>query len=92
MKTLANLLTSIILGFWVMAIAIISAQNAEPVSLRFLTFQSIQIPFGLILAVSAAVGMIGISLLQPLWGLAGTERNHNSSNEDAEFFLDNEDF
>ncbi|WP_066378058.1 MULTISPECIES: LapA family protein [unclassified Anabaena] len=90
MKSLANLLISLIVAVWVVAIAVISVQNATPVSLKFLTFQSIQIPVGLVLAFSAGVGLIGVAILQPLWGLG------NSSNsrleEDAEFFVDDEDF
>ena len=50
MRTIANLLTSTVLACWVVAIAVLAVQNAEPVSLKFLTFESIQIPFGLVLA------------------------------------------
>ena len=71
MKTLANILISIIVAFWVMAIALLSVQNAAPVSLKFLTFQSIQIPVGLLLAFSASVGLVGMALLQTLWSAAG---------------------
>lgn len=89
MKTLANLLISIVVALWVVGIAILSVQNAEPVSLRFLTFVSIQIPVGLVLAFSAGVGIIGIALLQPLWGLAGSAQS-NSESDDSEFFVDEE--
>jgi uncharacterized integral membrane protein len=90
MKTLANLLISIVVALWVMGVAILSVQNAEPVSLRFLTFESIQIPVGLVLAFSAGVGIIGIALLQPLWGLAGSGQS-STTEDDTEFFVD-EDF
>jgi uncharacterized integral membrane protein len=88
MKTVANLLTSLLIAFWVIVIAIISVQNAEPVSLRFLTYQSIQIPFGLILAFSTGVGVISVALLQPLWNLSGSQRNNLTSDDDPEFFTD----
>lgn len=64
--------------------------NAESVSLRFLSFQSVQIPVGLVLAFSAGVGIIGIALLQPLWGLAGSEQRNSQSDDENEFFVDEE--
>jgi uncharacterized integral membrane protein len=91
MKTLANLVISLVVAIWVVAIAIISVQNATPVSLKFFTLQSIQIPVGLVLAFSAGVGIIGVALLQPLWGLSAPQRNSRLQ-DDAEFFVDDEDF
>ncbi|MBD2246214.1 LapA family protein [Nostoc sp. FACHB-888] len=92
MKTFAPFLTTLIIAIWVIAIAIISVQNATPVSLKFLTFQSIQIPMGLLLAFSACVGLIGMALLQPLWGLASFGQRNSRLEDDAEFFVDDEDF
>lgn len=92
MKTFAPFLTSLVVAVLVIAIAIISVQNATPVSLKFLTFQSIQIPMGLVLAFSAGVGLIGMALLQPLWGLAGFRQGNSRLEDDAEFFVDDEDF
>jgi uncharacterized integral membrane protein len=86
MRILANLLTIVIFAGWVVAIAIISVQNATPVSLRFLTFQSIQLPAGLVLAFSAALGMLAMALTQPIW-IAGSRRNSLKSDDD-EFFVD----
>lgn len=88
MKTLANLLTSLVLGCWVIAIAVLSVQNATPVSLKFLTFQSIQLPVGLVLAFSVGLGIIGMALTQPLWSLAGSREGNSQSEND----LDDEDF
>lgn len=84
MKTLANLLTSLIVASWVVAIAILSVQNATPVSLRFLTFQSIQLPVGLVLAFSAGLGIIGMALTQPLWSLAGSRQGNSQSENDLD--------
>ena len=84
MKTLTNLLTSIIVAIWVVAIAILSVQNATPVSLKFLTFQSIQLPVGLVLAFSAGLGIIGMALTLPLWSL-GSSRTQL---EDDDFSFD----
>lgn len=84
MKSLANLLTSLIVASWVIAIAILSVQNATPVSLRFLTFQSIQLPVGLVLAFSAGLGIIGMALAQPLWSLAGSRQGNSQSENDLD--------
>ena len=92
MKTLIPIFISLVVAIWVVAIAIISVQNATPVSLKFLTFQTIQIPVGLVLAFSAGVGLIGMALLQPLWGLAGSLQRKSRFDDDAEFFVDDEDF
>jgi uncharacterized integral membrane protein len=92
MKTLAPFLISLVVAIWIVAIAIISVQNATPVSLKFLTFQSIQIPAGLVLAFSAGFGLISMALLQPFWGLTGSRQGNSRLEDDAEFFVDDEDF
>lgn len=84
MKTIANLLTSLVLASWVMAIAILSVQNAAPVSLKFLTFESIQLPVGLVLAFSAGVGIVGMALVQPLWSLVGSGQGNSESENDLD--------
>lgn len=88
MKPIANLLTSLVLAIWVVAIAILSVQNATLVSLKFLNFESIQLPVGLVLAFSAGVGIVGMALIQPLWSLAGSGQGNSESESD----LDDEDF
>ncbi len=66
MRSVASLLTALIVAFWIVAIALISVQNATPVALRFLNFQLIEIPFGLVLAFSASIGILGTAIAQPL--------------------------
>ena len=39
---------ALILAAWVVVIAIVAVQNATPVSIRLLNFQSIDIPFGVL--------------------------------------------
>ncbi|MBE9232305.1 DUF1049 domain-containing protein [Cuspidothrix issatschenkoi LEGE 03284] len=90
LKILANFLMLLIIAVWVVAIALISVQNATPVSLKFLVFQSIQIPFGLMLAFAVAVGLLSVAILQPLWGRE--EEFESMAEEDTEFFVDDEDF
>jgi len=91
MKTIANLLTSLIIAFWVIAIAVISVQNAEPISLKFLSFQSIQIPFGLVLAFGAGTGIMSVAIIKPLWSIAGLRAGSSKLDDEPEFFSD-EDF
>lgn len=62
-----KVLLTLIPAVWVVAMAIVSVQNATPVSLKFLAFESIELPFGVVLSFCVAVGMMGgavaISLL-----------------------------
>ncbi|MFQ4141545.1 LapA family protein [Chlorogloeopsis sp. ULAP02] len=91
MKSFVTLVTTIVIAVWVVTVAILSVQNATPVSLRFITFQSIQLPVGLLLAFCAGVGMIGMALIQPLWGIADSGERASTREDDTEFFVD-EDF
>ncbi|MGV2828640.1 LapA family protein [Myxosarcina sp. GI1(2024)] len=67
MRLVAKLLVSLSIALWIGAIAIFSIQNIQPVSLKFITFESISFPVGVLLAFSAGVGMILGSLLPLLW-------------------------
>jgi uncharacterized integral membrane protein len=75
-----------------MAIAILSVQNYTPVSLKFFTSQSIQIPFGIVLAFCAGAGMVGMTVIQPFWNIGSSRRRNDTLDDDAEFFVDEEDF
>lgn len=72
MKTLAVFLTTCIVAFWIGAIAILSVQNFTPVSFQFFTFQSIQIPIGIVLAFAVGLGAVGTAMLQLLLGASGS--------------------
>ena len=74
-----NLLLSLILAGWVGAIAILAVQNATPVSLRFLQFQSIQIPLGVILAFSLGAGLLCMAIVRLLWKLTAAPLPAQSS-------------
>jgi len=82
MKTIANLLTSLILAAWIGAIAILAIQNFTPVSLKFLAFESIQLPVGIVLAFSVGIGVIGGAFAPILWQLAGGQRQQYEQYED----------
>lgn len=60
-------LVSAIAAILVVMIALVSVQNATPVSLQFLGFSSIQLPVGLVLATSTGLGMIGGALFLSLF-------------------------
>jgi uncharacterized integral membrane protein len=63
---MSKFFTILIFALWVVAIALISVQNATPVALRFMMFESVRVPVGLVLALSAALGMVGMAIALPL--------------------------
>jgi uncharacterized integral membrane protein len=58
-----RLVLALVPAVWVVAIAIMAIQNATPVSIRLITLQSIEIPFGVLLAFCAAAGMVAAALV-----------------------------
>ena len=72
MKSFATLITACIVAGWIGAIALIAIQNAAPVSLRLLNFQTIEIPFGLILAFSAMLGILATAIALPILGFVNS--------------------
>lgn len=75
MKIIPPLLTAIVLALWVSAIAIISVQNATPISLKFLTFQSVSLPLGIILGFTVGVGVIAGAFAPLLGRILGPRHN-----------------
>ncbi|MFB2835490.1 hypothetical protein [Floridanema evergladense] len=68
MKSLATLIISGIIATWIVAIAILSVQNASPVALKFLAYESIKLPVGVVLSFSAAGGaIVGAIVALPLF-------------------------
>ncbi|MBW4534173.1 MAG: LapA family protein [Pleurocapsa minor HA4230-MV1] len=74
MKSFTSLLSSLILAILVAAIAIFSIQNIQDVSLKFLTFESITIPVGVLLALCSAIGIILGALIPILFSRRKTRR------------------
>jgi uncharacterized integral membrane protein len=76
MKTLSTTLIALILAGWMGAAAILAVQNFTPVSFKILTFQSIEVPFGVVLAFSAGLGAIGAAIAPLVFGgIAGSEED-----------------
>ena len=75
MKSFARLLNSLILAISVVAIAIFSIQNIQDVSLKFLTFESITVPVGVLLAFFGGVGMVLGWLIPLLFSRRRTRRS-----------------
>lgn len=55
---MTNFIISTIAAVWVVAIALLSVQNATVVSLKFLVWRSIELPWGLILAGAVGSGFV----------------------------------
>jgi len=55
---MTNLIISAIAATWIALIALLSVQNASLVSLRFVFWKSIDLPWGLVLAGAVALGFI----------------------------------
>ncbi|MDJ0509691.1 MAG: LapA family protein [Crocosphaera sp.] len=56
--TVKNIIISILLAFWLGAIAIFSIQNIRMVSLKFLLWDSIELPIGVLLSFCVGGGLI----------------------------------
>lgn len=63
MRTILNVIVSIIVAAWIGGAAILSVQNFTAVSLRFLSLQTIEIPLGIVLAFSAGLGALGAAAI-----------------------------
>ncbi len=72
-----NLVISAIVAIWIALIALISVQNASLVSLKFVFWNSIELPWGLILAGAVAIGF-AIGGCLPLLGIGAKNINRRS--------------
>lgn len=79
MKIIPPVLLAFLLAIWVSAIAIISLQNPTAISLKFLVFQSVYLPVGIMLGFTVGVGVIAGAIAQPLWILLGQINNQTES-------------
>lgn len=65
MKTSKQLFISLIISFWLVLIAVFSIQNIEPIRVKFLIWQSISLPSGVLLTMVIALGFI-LGVLIPI--------------------------
>jgi uncharacterized integral membrane protein len=63
MQTLTQLVIALILAAWLLAMVLLSIQNVAPISLKFLLFESIDLPIGLLLTLCLCGGLVLGSLL-----------------------------
>ncbi|MGK7901408.1 MAG: DUF1049 domain-containing protein [Hormoscilla sp.] len=82
-KIIPPVLMAIVLALWVSAIAIISVQNSTAISLKFIVFQSVSLPVGIMLGFTVGVGVIAGAIAQPLW-LFLAQINHQTEYPDYE--------
>jgi uncharacterized integral membrane protein len=57
-ELMVNLVVSAIAAVWIAVIALLSVQNASLVSLSFIFWRSIELPWGIILAGAVAIGFL----------------------------------
>lgn len=65
---MVKLLVAIVPAVLVIATAILSVQNATPISVNFFRAETVALPVGIWLAFALGVGMIGTALLMGLFG------------------------
>lgn len=58
MQTLTQLMIALIMAAWLLTMVLLSIQNVTPVSLKFLLFESIDLPIGLLLTFSLCGGLV----------------------------------
>lgn len=78
MNRTKQIIISLIIGFWLILIAVFSIQNIQLVSLKFFLFESIKLSTGVLLTLCLAGGFIFGSLI-PLF-FASTNKNKYPKN------------
>jgi lipopolysaccharide assembly protein A len=78
MKSLSNLVIAAIVATTAIATAIISVQNATLVNISWLQWQSIALPWGLVLTLAMTTGWMLGAVLPAIWRVALRQnRNRN---------------
>ncbi|MDJ0601271.1 MAG: LapA family protein [Crocosphaera sp.] len=87
-KILTNLIIAVLLAFWLGAIAVFSIQNITAVSLKFLLWESIKLPIGVLLSFCVGGGLILGSFVPLLFKPAkrATKRRLRSPVDDQSYF------
>ncbi|PZO54534.1 MAG: DUF1049 domain-containing protein [Phormidesmis priestleyi] len=71
-----KLLIAIIPAVLIVAVAILSVQNATLIPLTFFSFTTIALPVGIWVAFALGIGIVGTALLMSLFGI-GKRANSN---------------
>jgi lipopolysaccharide assembly protein A len=66
-KILTNLIVSLVVSAWIGIVSVFSIQNVTEISLKFLTFESIKLPVGVLLSFCLGFGTILGSIAPLLW-------------------------
>ncbi|MFM1842343.1 MAG: hypothetical protein RLZZ490_1079 [Cyanobacteriota bacterium] len=88
LRYLSQLAIALLLATGLTALALLSIQNVSPVALTFLTFQSIQLPVGLLLIFCVAAGLVIGAILPGLSGGKSRSRRPSQRELDADFDFD----
>lgn len=92
MKTFTNLVTSLIIAAWIGVISVFSVQNYTQISLKFLNFESIKLPVGVVLALSVGVGMVAGAIAPTFWQVPKSrQRKPKRMPEKNREYLENKD-
>lgn len=85
MNTITSFLGSTIVAGWIVTMAVFAIQNVNPVALKFLQFQSIKLPVGILLAFCLGFGFFLGSLLPVFFRKSRRPPRGRFSPSDAEF-------
>lgn len=80
MKNFANLIAATLIMGWIVSVSVFSIQNIQPVSIRFLFWQSITMPIGVLLAFCVGFGLIFGAILPILGRLFLTSKKKKPFN------------
>ena len=72
---ITRLIVASVLGVGIFLAAIVAIQNVQPVTLTFLGFESIRMPFGVMLVGGVATGLIGGAVINVAWQLLAPQPN-----------------
>ena len=76
MNIFTNFLTTLILATGLSAFVVFSIQNVTPTSLKFLLFESIQVPISVLLTFCFAFGLLLSAFLPLFWKRSPKRRSH----------------
>jgi uncharacterized integral membrane protein len=85
MRFIANLITSLLIAGWIATMSVFSIQNITPVALKFLTFESIKIPIGVLLSIGVGTGFVLGSFVPLFFGSQKLSRRKLSEMNIDEF-------